>query len=146
MDKVKQRIKLAEFEGWQFKKQTCYIGGESWVVTAPDGKQFEGYLKWVRGNWYENDGWEHFLYFNLEDALEFNAVKRDNKYKIPDYLNDLNAVRRLEGKLNNDQWREYYKELDLICYPSKFQFACIHASAEQKCEALLKVLNKGEED
>lgn len=69
--------------------------------------------------------------------------------KIPDYLNDLNAVHLLEMKLPFEQAEQFEDELcDIVVKyneqqekPAPWRFAVAHATASQRCEALLKTLN-----
>jgi hypothetical protein len=61
----------------------------------------------------------------------------------PDYFNDLNAVHELEEKLDDSQKILYVAKLSQILSPSKFpqSFRILHATAEQRCEALGLTLN-----
>jgi hypothetical protein len=75
--------------------------------------------------------------------------------RIPDYLNDLNAVHELEEKLrkNSYAWAKYGEQLQEVVnhYPVGFvpdyhrdlrSLASVaHATAAQRCEAILKTLN-----
>ena len=68
---------------------------------------------------------------------------------IPDYLNDLNAVHLLEMKLTFEQAEQFEDELcDIVVKyneqlenPAPWRFAVAHATAAQRCKALLKTLN-----
>lgn len=68
---------------------------------------------------------------------------------LPNYLNDLNAVHELEGKLTFEQAEQFEDELcDIVVKynehqenPAPWRFAAAHATAAQRCEALLKTLN-----
>ena len=62
---------------------------------------------------------------------------------IPDYFNDLNAVHELEEELDDSQKMLYVAKLSQILSPSKFpqSFRILHATAEQRCEALGLTLN-----
>lgn len=69
--------------------------------------------------------------------------------RIPDYLNDLNDVYELEEKLTFEQAEQFEDELCHIvvkCNEQRenqvpWRFAVAHATASQRCEALLKTLN-----
>lgn len=61
---------------------------------------------------------------------------------FPKYFQDLNAVRKLEEKLT-DQWTDYLNNLYYITFKPAAKDRdkqAIHASAEDKCEALGKTL------
>lgn len=80
---------------------------------------------------------------------------RDGRYKKdgvverfpPDYLNDLNAVHEMEIKLGSSQCAAYrdileqnndsYSNMNGSCV----DWSLVHATAAQRCEALLKTLN-----
>jgi len=73
----------------------------------------------------------------------------------PDYLNDLNAVHELEGKLRESShaWTKYGEQLQEVVnhYPVgvvpdyhrdlRNLASVAHATAAQRCETLLKTLN-----
>jgi hypothetical protein len=65
------------------------------------------------------------------------------RFEIPNYFNDLNAVHELEEKLDDSQKMLYVAKLSQILSPSKFpqSFRILHATAEQRCEALGLTLN-----
>lgn len=58
--------------------------------------------------------------------------------RYPDYLNDLNAVHELEKKLTEQQGGDYDMHLWLIIKRDKTRPASWHATAAQRCEALLR--------
>jgi hypothetical protein len=60
--------------------------------------------------------------------------------KMPDYLNDLNAMHEAEKVLDYNQLREMEDSVS-------FQFAVypFHATATQRAEAFLRTINKWEE-
>ena len=65
--------------------------------------------------------------------------------ELPDYLNDLNAMRDAELKLvvgdDNTLWPEFTYNLGVVMgCPISFA-SLIHASAPQRAEAILKTLN-----
>jgi hypothetical protein len=98
--------------------------------------EFEGWRKeYIHGNGMDCDVWIHP---NGKDCFA--------EEWFPNYFEDLNSIRKLEEKLTGDQWFLYRDELRLIVLGpirmvSEFAKADIHASAEQKSEALGKALN-----
>jgi len=85
------------------------------------------------------------------------------KVELPDYPNDLNEVHRLEGKLTEDE-RDMYGEFlnerlnifEIITHHEGMTgldggffeglFFIAHATASQRCEALLKTLGLWEDE
>jgi len=73
---------------------------------------------------------------------------------VPDYLNDLNAVHELEMKLDGVDQSTYEAHLLDVVTPEdevdnedrNFYWFVVHASANQRCEALLKTLGLWEDD
>jgi hypothetical protein len=62
-----------------------------------------------------------------------------NQDRVPNYLTDLNAVHEVEKILNEDQHRHYrFNLIEVVGTESKFH----RATARQRCEALLRTLNK----
>ena len=67
---------------------------------------------------------------------------------LPDYLNDLNAMREAEKCLNYDQCEQYASDIWAIIMcaeermenPPPSNFACLHATAVQRAEAFLSTL------
>jgi hypothetical protein len=71
---------------------------------------------------------------------------------VPDYPNDLNAVHELEKKLDFKQSATYaehlvfyYRDQEVVEPYYKLMFMAAHADASQRCEALLRTLNKWKE-
>jgi hypothetical protein len=58
---------------------------------------------------------------------------------VPDYCNDLNAVHRVEELLNSNQWEQWH----LIV--SQWTDNPSHATARQRCEAILRTAGKWKE-
>jgi hypothetical protein len=59
--------------------------------------------------------------------------------ELPDFVSDLNAVHEVEKTLNEDQHRLYRFDLiEVFGTESKFH----RATARQRCEAILKTLNR----
>ena len=77
----------------------------------------------------------HILYWNeslgelIQDAYMSHA--------LPDYPNDLNAVHEAEKKLDVNPWQQYINLLPDIIEDWR---SPIHATARQRCEALLKTV------
>lgn len=61
----------------------------------------------------------------------------------PHYLHDLNAVHRVTMKLDDQQ---LCRMADLLCHITGFHTRIFHATARQRCEALLKVLGLWKEE
>ena len=57
-----------------------------------------------------------------------------------DPFSDLNAIHEVENELTPNEWTTYADELQQTCYPSKYQFATLHANTDQRGAALLKLL------
>lgn len=122
MTQEEKRIKLAESAGWTIIND----------FIAPDlngiGKTI-GNAKIPPGQLLSEMDW-------FEQADLFNN-------ELPDYFNDLNAVHELEEELDDSQKMLYVAKLSQILSPSKFpqSFRILHATAEQRCEALGLTLN-----
>lgn len=77
--------------------------------------------------------------------------------EFPDYPNDLNACHEAEKGLDDirGECRRYVEELERICSRdiaakgpgcSVSRFGLLHATAAQRCEALLRTLNLWRDD
>jgi hypothetical protein len=65
----------------------------------------------------------------------------ESRNRIPNFLSDLNAVHEVENSLSDKQHCILYAKLmDQYPYPTEHRF--ISATARQRCEAILKTLNK----
>jgi len=113
MNAEAQRIALAEFEGWT------------------RGKRREG------------------SFSDPSKTIEYDSWINPNGYperRLPDFLEDLNAVARLEARLTHDQRMRYQSRLQVSCgddfYEHKTHWSPnpIHATAPQRCAALLRTL------
>lgn len=95
--------------------------------------EFEGWRKeYIHGNGVDTDVWIHP---NGKDCRE--------EEWFPNYFQDLNAVRKLEEKLTDEQWTDYLNNLYYITFKPAAKDRdkqAVHASAEDKCEALGKTL------
>lgn len=116
MTPEEQRIALAEWAGWKYSP------------SANSSIKHEATMAWYRPG---NSPW------HLE--------------QLPDYLNDLNAVHELEKKLDYEMRYNYAEVLSSVVLDrselvwwdlaSHETFDVSHATAAQRCEALLKTLN-----
>lgn len=72
-----------------------------------------------------------------------------NLLRVPDYLNDLNAMHEAENMLTEHQWDEYERALRLVCDACSYYEGAgkelLHANAAQRSEAILKTLNLWED-
>jgi hypothetical protein len=66
--------------------------------------------------------------------------------RLPDYLNDLNAMHEAEKVLEINQWGHYKENLTVCAAPSGFPSHYWHATATQRAEAFLKTVGKWEDD
>ena len=66
--------------------------------------------------------------------------------RLPDYLNDLNAMHEAEKMLTDEQWTDYYDNLLDTTKPSFVLRDITHATAAQRAEAFLRTLGKWEDD
>ena len=68
---------------------------------------------------------------------------------MPNYCNDLNAMREAEKMLTEHQWGEYERVLRLVCDGCSYYEGAgkelLHATAAQRAEAFLRTLGKWEE-
>jgi hypothetical protein len=113
------RIAIAEWCGWKFIVSHDVMG-----KAVPD--------RWIK------DEMEYF-----ED------------HPFPDYPNDLNAVHEMEKRLEEESFTNincYVGRLADVCRPEGSDpdsiddlLRCIHATARQRCEALLKTIGKWKE-
>lgn len=77
------------------------------------------------------DGWQR------PDGVKFYP------HKLPDYLNDLNAMHEAEKSLKSLQWVSYERKLQVLCdqtitWP-------MHSTAAQRAEAFLRVIGTWED-
>lgn len=66
----------------------------------------------------------------------FHPNNPQGRQRIPDYLNDLNAMHEAEQGLTPEQWGIYE---DILIRSAEFVW---HATAAQRCEALLRTIGK----
>lgn len=83
-----------------------------------------------------------------EDSKPFNGLEPadltdeiEQCHDIPDYPNDLNAMRKAEGFLTLEQWDNYIFELHELIGHNHIERYGINAKASQKAQAFLRALN-----
>lgn len=101
---------------------------------------------WKNVHWYEDNAGPPIL-----SGEPPPTYKKRHRYDstVPDYLNDLNAIREAENILSYEQRQKYWKELFLILtrsegsviFENKHIFHLIHASAAQRVEAFLRAID-----
>ena len=96
----------------------------------------------LRPSWCHPDNWSMAKNGSYEVW-----VSRD---KLPDYLNDLNAMHDAEEMLTDDQWVEYRENIRTVVlgpvrYVSQWCKADIHSTARQRAEAFLRTIGKWKE-
>lgn len=64
--------------------------------------------------------------------------------RVPDYLNDLNAMHEVEKILTPGPWHTYEYKLGMICKRDGMSF--VHATASQRAEAFLRTLGLWKEE
>jgi len=92
----------------------------------------------------EVDGWK----FENGNSIHPWGLDQNDGVTIPDYLNDLNAVHRVETMAHPHHLATYNATLlDVMCSArtSLTNIWVWHATARQRCEAILRTLNKWEE-
>lgn len=118
-----QRIAIAEVCGWKDL-----------------GKDAERVRWWLPAPW-----------GNVFESLSYEEILKKRTVYLPDYLNDLNACHDMEKILTDEQQCEFEKRLAYIKRPSsKFKgvlgyshitFQLVHATAIERAEAFLRILN-----
>jgi hypothetical protein len=97
---------------------------------------------WKKDDHYE-DGFSH-------EGKQLVTGWRDNRNvfhrKLPDYLNDLNAMHETHESLTYEQHQQYCFELPQIVRRDEFTLgnnhkSVCHATAAQRAEAFLRTLN-----
>jgi hypothetical protein len=137
MNPEQQRIALAALDGWRILRS---IAKHNWIM------EHRGITK------------EIFLWGRGES--EPTLLNRIND--LPDYLNDLNAIHKVEvevlqlnitdASLLSYQWTsrcmKYMDELSIIthCDHKKSGLLCIVATAPQRAEAILRTMDLWMED
>ena len=76
--------------------------------------------------------------YRISDGHIYTSIHTD----MPDYLGDLNAAHEMEKALNEEQWLDYTEHLcDNGPCPGWCGFNIAHATAAQRADAFIKVLN-----
>ena len=95
--------------------------------------------------WHGEDSWP-------KNPSNFYWKKGRLNYQIlPNYLNDLNAVREAEELLDDDQWLEYMLNLQDVLQrdPNRGKWiVCqdnMHSTAAQRAKAFVKTIGKWKE-
>lgn len=137
MDKEKQRIKIAEACGWTFeKKARCNMLSKepAWHLISPEGKIKCGVEIWHKTHYGPESNYRPF---------EGELVNYLNISDVPDYLIDLNAMRKAESTMGDPQlWEEYEDNLAKVMNHVGWIW---HASASERAEAFLRTLDLWEE-
>jgi hypothetical protein len=85
---------------------------------------------------------------NIAIAEACNKVTVDSwgeKYPIPDYCNDLNAMHEAEKALTDDQYHTGYKQTLASLVGLSGNMRVMSATAAQRAEAFLRTIGKWEE-
>lgn len=97
-------------------------------------------------------GWRLFSQFKNLWAPPRSVVEYDcDAYQLPNYLNDLNAMREAEELLDDDQWLEYMLNLQDVLQrdPNRGKWVvCLdnmHSTAAQRAKAFVKTIGKWKE-
>ncbi len=95
-------------------------------------------------------GWTGFNPDNIPDCLQYTARRVNGKWGlIPDYLNDLNAIHDAVKSLPQNIMPRYFACLCNIVSGALSLYGysrATEATAAQRCEALLKTINKWTND
>ncbi len=97
-------------------------------------------------------GWEPSQYY-ADGSIRLYKLKNHEQYesleRLPNYCKDLNAIHKLEDALHSkrDEQNQYVNELQVIVYRTKhsgqsIEFAMLNASALQRAEAYVMLINK----
>lgn len=79
------------------------------------------------------------------------GINDDTEQKVPDYLNDLNAMYEVEEWINEDEDRGYKYDMALCKVVNAYEgvpcnhMRLYHASARQRAEAFLRMIDKWKE-
>jgi len=80
-----------------------------------------------------------------EDPKGNMIAKVGFQNRLPDYLNDLNAMHEAEKALNELSWMHYLRNLaEIVRKPKQCEIQIsqyVHATAAQRAEAFLRTLN-----
>ncbi len=132
-----QRIAIAKACGeWSW----WLWGRDQFVITAPRN---------INLSWSGEDKATNSMRWPLNGQSLDEAARDLMLQIIPDYLGDLNAIHEAEKVLGREQIHKYLDELEhLVIREHKFlptvswlNWLCIHSTAAQRAEALLRTLN-----
>lgn len=115
-------------------------------------KAIAAYLGWTEFEIYEDNAGPpiHCAYspptIGFSKSGDWEYLKPKDKKAFPNYTRDLNAMHEAEKVLLEAQWSEYRDELRTVVLGSvrmvsQWTKADLHATAAQRCEAFLRVLN-----
>ena len=97
-------------------------------------------------------GWRLFSQFKNLWASPRSVVEYDcDAYPLPNYLNDLNAMREAEELLDDDQWLDYMLNLQDVLqrHPDRGKWVVcqenMHSTAAQRAKAFVKTIGKWKE-
>ena len=97
-------------------------------------------------------GWRLFSQFKNLWAPPRSVVEYDcDAYQLPNYLNDLNAMREAEELLDDDQWLDYMLNLQDVLqrHPDRGKWVVcqenMHSTAAQRAKAFVKTIGKWKE-
>ena len=93
----------------------------------------------------EYRGWQ-ILEPEVHRAFTYHwAIEPDgSKSILPDYCNDLNAMREVEMTLSNEIYEEYWNQLIFVCM-NEGEERMNSASAKLRAKAFVKTIGKWEE-
>jgi hypothetical protein len=119
-------IKIAEYMGVSPRLDYQVRGGEN-----------DGIYLWNKCE-YEIDGWLERQKKDYPDRFKREGLHKHVHKIYPDYCHSLDAVWEVEEKLKAEG-----KQIDyvlIISAPYEALFQAAHATARQRCEAIIKVL------
>ena len=144
MNELEQRIAIAKACGWTFVKKPrkeMLSKRPAWHITDPSGN--------CNNRWYEHINTTHGAETSYH-PFEGRLLDYLDRCKVPDYLNDLNAMHGAENTLTDDEdgplgntisrYRFFLNQI-LDVKTGKNGWRVVNASAAQKAEAFLRALN-----
>lgn len=85
------------------------------------------------------------VFWRKDEVHWHSPALRGHYSKLPDYLNDLNAMHEAEKILTDEQRRAFAHIVRAHLRDAPFEqdwnFCCIHAAAAQRAEAFLRTLS-----
>lgn len=104
---------------------------------SPDAQRI-AIAEWCGWTWDINDSKQVYWMHKNKPFLSFKEP--------PDYLNDLNAIHEAEEKLSPSQKDLFANSIIHPTHGPHWRFNCLHATAAQRAEALLKTIGKWTEE